>query len=597
MTAETILHRLQNNARTNPNNPAYYEKSNGAWKATSYGEYYNQVRQASRAMLTLGLDVGDIVTILGFNRSEWVIADLAIMQIGGAAAGIYTSNSPGEVQYIAHHCESKLIIAEDMGQYDKLNAEKENLPHLQHIVMMRGAEIADDSKVMSWDDFMAKGDETPEAAVDAALDKLEMDQLATLIYTSGTTGPPKGVMLSHDNLAWTASQSLGLIDATPGDRSLSYLPLSHIAEQMFSIHSPITAGYQIYFAEGVTKIPDNLKEVRPTIFFGVPRVWERFYNGVSAQLASAEGAKAKIAGFARGVGTKVTNLKNEGKSPSGLLALQYNVASKLVLSKVHAALGMDAARVMVTGAAPLPKQILEFFGSLDMRIQEVYGQSEGSGPTTFNQPNRTRFGTVGPNFPGMEVKINDDGEIIGKGRNVFMGYYKNEAATASTLIDGWLYSGDLGEFDKDGFLNITGRKKDIIITSGGKNIAPKNLEAALTSLELVGSAVCIGEQKRFLTALVTLEPEAAQRFADKHGMDVGDVAGSDLIKETLMAEVKEKVNSHFARVEHIRNFVILPNDFSVETGELTPTFKIKRAVVNNKFEKEIEACYEEGQLI
>lgn len=597
MTADTILHRLHENGRKIPNNPALYEKSNGSWQATSWADYVKNVRQAGRAMISLGLDKGDIVTILGFNRPEWVIGDLGIMLIGGAAAGIYTSNSPGEVQYIANHCESKLIIVEDMGQYDKVKAEIDNLPHLQHIIMMRGADVPNDPMVMSWDDFLSQGDEVPESEVDARLNQLEMDQLATLIYTSGTTGPPKGVMLTHENLSWTAKQAGSLISARPSDRSLSYLPLSHIAEQMFSIHSPITAGYQIYFAEGVTKIPDNLKEVRPTVFFGVPRVWERFYSGLQARLGEAEGVKAKLADWSRSVGTKVTDTRNEGKEVGGLLGLQYQVADKLVLSKVKAALGLDEARIMVSGAAPIPKQILDFMGSLDIRILEVYGQSEGSGPTSFNLPTKAKFGSVGPSFPGMEVKIAEDGEIVAKGPNVFKGYFKNDSATQSTLVDGWLQSGDLGKFDSDGFLHITGRKKDIIITSGGKNIAPKNLEAALTSLELIGSAVCIGERKRFLTALLTLQPEAAQRFADANGLNVDDLPNNDLLRETLKGEIESKVNTHFARVEQIRNFVVLPHDFSVETGELTPTFKIKRAVVNKMYESQIDACYEQGQIM
>ena len=601
MSEQTILHKLHDNGRKTPNNPALYEKVNGSWKALNWAEYVQQVRQAGRAMISLGLDKGDIVTILGFNRVEWVVADLAAMLIGGAAAGIYTSNSAGEVQYIADHCESKLIVVENKMQYDKIKEKIDELPHLKHIVLMRGSEVPDDDMVMSWEDFLSQGDEVPESEVDARLNSLEADQLATLIYTSGTTGPPKGVMLTHDNLVFTSGESAKMINANPSDRSLSYLPLSHIAEQMFTIHAPITSGYQIYFAEDPTKDPsvivENIKEVKPTIFFGVPRVWERFYNGLSARLGEAEGIRATLADWSRGVASEVSELRNKGQEPSGLLGLKYSIADRLVLSKVKEALGFDEARVLVSGAAPIPKQILDFMGSLDMRILEVYGQSEDCGPTTFNQPKKAKFGTVGVPFPGMEVKIAEDGEIVARGRNVFKGYFKNQEATDETLIDGWLHSGDLGEFDSEGFLNITGRKKDIIITSGGKNIAPKNIEAALTSLELVGSAVCIGDDRRFITALLTLEEEAAQRFADKHNLSVDELPNNETLRAALQKEITEKVNSEFARVEHVRNFVVLPHEFSVETGELTPTFKIKRAVVNKKYAKEIDAVYEEGQLM
>ncbi len=596
MNTHTIVHRLNNRAASAPNDPAYYEKVNGTWQPTNWQTYNQQVRQAARAMIALGLGSSDIVTILGFNRSEWVVADLAAMAIGAAAAGIYTSNSADEVAYIVRHAESKLVVIEDKSQYDKIVATRDSLPNLKHIVIMRGSEISGDEMVLSWDDFMKLGNDVEDAQVNARMDQLEADQVATLIYTSGTTGPPKGVMLTHDNLAWTSEVAAGIVSMNASDSTLSYLPLSHIAEQMFTIHAPISVGSVVYFAEGPLKVPDNLKEVQPSVVFGVPRVWERFYNGVSAQLAQATGTKAKIANWARGVGTQVVTLRNQGKQPSGLLALQHRLAKKLVFDKVHAALGLSNARILVSGAAPIPKQILEFFATLDLVIQEVYGQSEGSGPTSFNQPGRTRFGSVGPAFPGVDIKIEEDGEIIFKGRNVFAGYYHNEAATNSTLIDGWLYSGDLGKFDDDGYLHITGRKKDIIITSGGKNIAPKNLEAALTTIPLVSSAVCVGEQQRYLIALVTLEAAAAEAFSAEHNIPLDQLHTHPKLRETLDAAIKQNVNSHFAKVEHIRNYVVLPHDFSVETGELTPTFKVKRSVVNDMYESEIVDCYQQGQL-
>jgi long-chain acyl-CoA synthetase len=596
MNTHTIVHRLSNRAASAPSDPAYYEKTNGSWQATNWQTYNQQVRQAARAMIALGLGDSDIVTILGFNRSEWVIADLAAMVIGGAAAGIYTSNSAEEVAYIIRHADSKLVILEDKSQYDKVAATRDTLPNLKHIVLMRGSAVPDDEMVLSWADFMSMGDSIAESEVDARMAQLKADQLATLIYTSGTTGPPKGVMLTHDNLAWTSEVAAQIVGMNASDTNLSYLPLSHIAEQMFTIHAPITVGSAVYFAEGPLKVPDNLKEVQPTIVFGVPRVWERFYNGVSAQLAQATGTKAKIADWARGVGTQVVALRNKGKQPGGLLALQHKLAKRLVFDKVHAALGLSNARVLISGAAPIPKQILEFFATLDLVIQEVYGQSEGSGPTSFNQPGRTLFGSVGPAFPGVDIKIEEDGEIVFKGRNVFAGYYNNESATNATLIDGWLYSGDLGKFDADGYLHITGRKKDLIITSGGKNIAPKNLEAALTTIPLVSSAVCVGEQQRYLIALVTLEAAAAQAYSAENNIPLDQLHIHPKVRETLDAAIKANVNAYFAKVEHIRNYVVLPHDFSVETGELTPTFKIKRAVVNDMYADEIAACYAQGQL-
>lgn len=593
MLEPTILHYLHQNAKSIPDRPAYSYKLNGVWKKVSWRDYNAEVRQAARALVALGFQPGENVCILGFNRPEWVIMDLAGMLAGGAAAGIYTTNSPSEVRYIVDHAESRIILLEDEGQWAKIQAERDNLPRLKHVIMMRGAKTPDDPLVMSWEAFMAKASETPDSEVDSRLAALQPDSLATLIYTSGTTGPPKGVMLSHRNLVWTASAGRDLAQGNTDDSVLSYLPLSHIAEQMFTIHVAIMAGYLVYFAESPLKVPDNLKEVQPTIVFGVPRVWERFYNGVKANIEASTGAKAAIAGWARGVGTRVTNLHNQGKEPTGLLKLQHDLAHKLVFSKVREATGLTRNRVCVSGAAPINPTILEFFGSLGIRILEVYGQSEDCGPTTFNQPNRARFGSVGPILPGVEVKIADDGEILVRGPNVFLGYYKDPKATAETLNDGWLYSGDLGQFDDDGFLYITGRKKEIIITSGGKNIAPKNIEAALTDIPLVGAAMVIGDQRRFLSALLTLEPEAKKRFAAEHNIPPDDVHTHPKTREVIQKAVDE-VNTHFAKVEHVRKFTILPGEFTIDGGELTPTLKLKRRIVSQKYANEIEAMYAEG---
>ncbi len=430
--------------------------------------------------------------------------------------------------------------------------------------------------------------------IDARMDALEQDQLATLIYTSGTTGPPKGVMLSHHNLSSTATNAKGLIDLSPSDRTISYLPLSHIAEQMFSIHAAITAAYQVYYAEYSPQdhLNDNLKEVKPTIFFGVPRIFERFQAGVAAQLSQAEGVRAKLVEWARGVGHEVTMLRNRGQEPGALLALQYRIANALVFSRVKEGLGLSEARHIIVSAAPISEDILHFFASLDLPIMELYGQSEDCGPSTTNRPGAIKIGTVGQAWPGSEVKLAPDGEILVKGPNVFMGYFKDEEATNDTLEDGWLHSGDLGEFDEDGFLKIVGRKKEIIITSGGKNIAPKNIEGALKNLELVSQAVVIGEQRRFLTALLTLDPDAASQFAQEHGLEGQTLHEHPKLREHLQKQIEEKVNSLFARVEHVRDFRVLPRDFTVEEGELTPTLKIKRRVINDHFEDEIESMYE-----
>ncbi|MFO7662898.1 MAG: AMP-binding protein [Chloroflexota bacterium] len=589
---DTIIHRFQKHRRVRPAAPGYYEKIGMAWAPTSWEAYVQQVRQAARAMMALGLKPGDVVCLLGFNRPEWVIGQLAAMMAGGVGAGIYATNSPPEVQYILNHSEAPLIILESEDQWNKIHEVRDQLPHLRHAILMRGTRI-DDPLALDWDSFLARGDEVDEADLDARIDAIHMDQLASLIYTSGTTGPPKAVMLSHQNLASTARTGSELFQLTTSDVLLSYLPLSHIAEQMFTIHTAATIGYAVYFAKSIAKLPDNLREVQPTIFFGVPGVWERFRNRVAERLNESHGARKRIADWAQGVGREVANLKNQGQDPAGRLAVQYKLAERLVFSKVKPLLGFSRTRVAVSGAAPINSEILEFFSGLDVTIYEVYGQSEGCGPTTFNRPGATKLGTTGQVWPGSEVKLDVDGEVLLRGPNVFMGYFKDSSATTNTLLDGWLHSGDLGRFDDDGFLTIVGRKKDIIITSGGKNIAPRNIEAALKMLDLVGEALVIGEGRKYLTALVTLDPEAAVHFAEVNELEGQELHSHPQVLDAIQKGIDESVNPQFARVEQIKKFTVLAQPFSIESGELTPTLKLKRNIIFQQHLDDIERMYAE----
>ncbi len=588
---DTIPARLFHQAATRPDAPAYYVREGGVWKASSWREYANQVRRAGRALMALGLEPGQTTTILGFNRPEWCIFDVATMAAGGAPAGIYTTCSPEEVQYIVNHSESPVCLVENEEQCRKILAKKGEHPKLRHVVTMAGTGTIDDDLVMTWEEFLARADNVPEATLRERTEALEPDGLATLIYTSGTTGPPKAVMLSHRNLAWTANVAIEVVGANASDCSLSYLPLSHIAEQMFSMHLPITTGGSIYFAESIEKVPDNLKEVQPTVFFGVPRIWEKFQAGIAGKLKDAAGLKAALVRWARRVGLAAMKEREAGRPVTGMLAFQHGIADKLIFSKLKPAIGLGRARVCVSGAAPISREILEFFASLDILVLEVYGQSEDTGPTSFNRPDHFRFGTVGPPIPGVEVKIAEDDEILVKGPNVFLGYFKDEAATRETLDEaGYLHSGDLGTVE-NGFLKITGRKKDIIITAGGKNIAPKNIEAALKNHELINEAVVIGDRRKFLSALLTIDPDAGKAWAETHGEDSTRLHESAKIREEIQAYIDD-MNKQFARVEQIKKFTVLPRNFSVEEGELTPTLKVKRNVVNDHFAAEIEAMYE-----
>jgi long-chain acyl-CoA synthetase len=391
-------------------------------------------------------------------------------------------------------------------------------------------------------------------------------------------------MLSHGNLAWTSNTLLDIGGHRSNDVLLSYLPLSHIAEQMCSIHMPATAGHTVYFAESLEKIAENLKDARPTVFFGVPRIWEKFHAVLAGKLAEATGAKKRLVEWARGVCSEVNARRFRGDSLPKLLELQYRLADRLVISKVKQAIGFDRVQELFSGAAPIAADVLEFFASLDLPIKEIYGQSEDCGPTSCNLPGKTKLGTVGPPVPGIEVKIAEDGEILVRGPHVFLGYLKEPEATAETLKDGWLCSGDLGQFDAQGFLSITGRKKEIIITAGGKNIAPKNIEAMIKQSPLVGEAVVIGDRRKYLTALVTLDLDAARKVAPDAAHD------HPQIRSQIQVAIDE-ANKLLARVEQVKKFAILPVAFGIDSGELTPTMKIKRKVIAQKVSREIEAMY------
>lgn len=569
--------------------PGYFVRRAGRWEMTTWGEYAAEVRRAARALVALGLEPGGTTAILGFNRPEWVVFAMATMAGGGAPAGIYTTSSPPEIAYILNHAEATLLLVENEEQWRKIEAVRGELPNLRHVVAMRGATVRD-PLVLSWEDFLARGDDVPAETVDERLAGIEPEGLATLIYTSGTTGPPKAVMLSHAALAWTAEAARSLVQLAENATMLSYLPLSHIAEQMFTIHGPATVGCAVYFAESLERLPDNLREVQPKVFFGVPRVWEKFQVGIAAKLAAASGVKATLARWARNVGALYQARAMQGQQPSAFLTLQYRLADRLVLSKVRQAIGLGDAWMCVSGAAPISRDVLDFLASFGIIVHEVYGQSEDCGPTSFNPPGGVRFGTVGKPVPGVEVRIAEDGEVLVRGPNVFQGYYKDPDATAETLQDGWLHSGDLGRIDADGYLRITGRKKDLIITSGGKNITPSNIEKMLEGIPLVANAVVVGDNRNYLTALMTLDEAALEAFAAEHGLPATDRHRHPAVIAAVQKGVDE-VNGQLARVESIRKFRLLETPFSVADGTLTPTMKVRRQLITRRYAAEIDALY------
>ncbi len=585
----TVISCLRDHAAKHPSGTAYAAKKSGVWVETTWSEFNAQVQQAGRALVALGVPAGGTVGILSFNRPEWTVSCLGAMAAGCVPVGIYQTCAPNQVSYLASHSEMKVLVVENLEQWEKVREVQGELPKLEHVVMMPGIQALEISSVLAWDDFMARGDGVDEAACDERHAALSPEDLAVLIYTSGTTGTPKGVMLSHANLIETARISDSLHRLGTADRTLSYLPLAHIAEQMISIHMAIYSGYEVYYAESLEQLAANLGEVRPTIFFGVPRVWERIHSSVLAKLETASPLRRRLAEWALEIGRQLASRRLRGESILGWLAWRGRLADKLVLGKVRDKLGMGRVKLSSSGAAPIRTDVLEFFASIGVAIYEVYGLSETCGPGTWNHAGLTRLGTVGPVLPEVEMHIAEDGEVLFRGPNVFLGYFKNPEATEEALKDGWFHTGDLGQVDAEGFLTITGRKKELIITSGGKNIAPTGIEAVLKRIDEVGEAVVIGDGRRFLSALITLEEETAARLAREHGIE-GSLHENPMLLESLQRGV-DQVNGTLARVESIRKFRVLPRSFTVEDDELTPTLKLRRKMIEKNWSEVIEEMY------
>ena len=587
---QTVMQLLDVAAATHATLPGLrWKTASGVWRDCSWKEYRVEVRRAARGLIALGLEPKKGVSIIGFNCRQWLIGNLGAIHAGGVPVGIYTTNSPEQCQYIASHSDSNIAIVENLEQLEKFLAIREQLPELRAIVLMNGEH--DDPDVHSWDELLTRGDAVDEAELEARIKDQHPDDVCTLIYTSGTTGNPKGVMLSHDNLTWTSASASSTMAIDPGALLLSYLPLSHIAEQIVSIYVPMQRGCCTCFAESMEKLVDNLKEVRPHIFLGVPRVWEKIQAKMVAVGSKNTGLKKKIGAWARGVGARAIEARERGDAPP----LSYGLANALVFNNVRAALGLDRSLLNITSAAPIAKETLEFFASLGLLINEVYGMSECSGPATTSTPDRFRVGWVGWTLPGAETKIAEDGEVCMRGRHVFKGYYKNPEATAEALDEeGWLHSGDIG-ITQGGCFKITDRKKDLIITAGGENIAPQVLEGKLKNIAWVSQAVVVGDRRKHLSALLTLDEEKLDEILKLSGStaEILDEAAADPKVEAWLLGLVEAINKDLARVQQIKKIKILPRDLSIEGGELTPTMKVKRRVVNDKYKTEIEAFYAE----
>lgn len=586
--SRTVIEVFEETAARRGDAPALKTPVNGVWEALSWTEYRRNVRRTARALMALGLESGDGLALLSDNSVEWVTTYLAAVAAGAVPAGLYLTSSAEQVAYILDHADATVVLVDTAEQLDKLLSVREQLPKVKVIVTTRCR--SDAEGVMHFDDLAEHAERTDEADLQARIDALDPDALAGLIYTSGTTGNPKGVMLSHRNLTWTGDKAREVVGIKPGMDVISYLPLCHIAEQNVTIHVAIASGLTVWFAQSLDALGENLKDVRPHMFVAVPRVWEKMQSKLEVGLGEATGVKKALINWARGLGLKAARSEYGG----GGKPLLYPIADRLIFSKLKAALGLDRSIYQMTGAAPISQSTLDFFASLGLMIYEVYGQSESTGAGTISLPGVVRPGSIGRPLDGTEVRIAEDSEILLRGPHVAMGYYKNPEATAETIdADGWLHTGDIGHIDPDGFVHITDRKKELIITAGGENISPQALETQLNTIVGVSQVAVIGDKRRYLTALFTLDPETlpeAARAAGSKATTPAEAAKCATFRQWFDDQVAT-VNKHFARVQTIKKYTLLDADFTVESGELTPTMKKKRRVIHDRFSREIEAMY------
>jgi long-chain acyl-CoA synthetase len=566
--------------------PAVRFKEGDGWVDRSFAEVRDLVRPLALGLVALGVEKGDRVSILGNTRPEWTYWDFAALSIGATVVPIYQTNSPDECGYVLENSDAKVVVVEDEEQLIKVREVRDRLPALEHVVLMTGE--ADDA--LSAAAISAKGAAADPDSWRARYEAVTPADICTFIYTSGTTGPPKGCIISHGNYRAMLDMVNGVNVIEPEDLTYLYLPLAHSFALLIQLGS-FDLGTTIAYWEGdPQKILPNLGELKPSYFPSVPRIFEKIYTAATSGMEKAGGVKKAIFDWSLKVGGKMREAERSGRKPGFLLQKQYDFADKQVLSKIRGLFG-GRLRLAVSGAAPINPEILRFFDSAGVLVVEGWGMTETSTAATVATPDDFKIGTIGKPFPGCEVRIADDGEILVKGANVFQGYHKNPEATAETIVDDWLHTGDIGEIDSEGFIKITGRKKDIIITAGGKNITPANLEAEIKQHPLVSQCVVVGDRRPYLVALVTLDPEEATTYAKEHDLpDPAALASNPEVKASIEAHVEE-INKKFARVEQVKKISILPRDLTQESGELTPTLKVKRAVVAEKNEGAIEELY------
>lgn len=577
---------------------ALREKVKGIWRTISWAEYGERAMHVGLGLHALGLRRGEGAAILSRNGPEWVFSDMGIIGAGGVSVGVYETSAAAQVAYILNDAQARFIFVENDEQLDKVLAVRAECPNLARVIVydMKGLRDLCDPLVLSFADLCEAGrriaGEQPGLWAELN-DVAAPDDLALLIYTSGTTGPPKGAMISHRNVAFAVANVPDVFPVDGRDDHLSFLPACHVFERLFGVWLPIAHGMTVSFAEDLDTVPENLREVQPTIFAAVPRVWEKFYSSITLAVRDATPLQRWAYGRALALARPMADRLLAGEQPSLAQRLGYGLAYLLVLKNVRRMIGIDRCRICLSSAAPISPELLRWYRTLGINIVEGYGMTETTGAITVNPPQRFKLGSVGRPLPDTSVRIGDDGELMVRGGHVFQGYLNQPAKTAEVMADGWFRTGDVGSIDADGFVRVTDRLKDVIITAAGKNITPSEIENELKFSPYISDAVVVGDRRPFLSCLVMIDADNVARFAQENRVPFTNYASltqAEAVVELIGQQI-EAVNRKFARVETIRAFRLIDKLLSPEDEELTPTMKLKRGLVNSRYASLIETMY------
>ncbi len=600
-SAKTLVQLLQDRAKE-PSKVAARQKKGGVWQDVTWGQVLEDVKKTSAGLIALGVKPGDKVAIFGATTLQWVVCDLAISAAQAVTVPIYASNTPDEVKYILENSESVVCLVDNdekegkqPGRLSRVRQRIAQLPNIRNVIVMEGA--AGGEREVTLADVVSRGGDT--SGFEARAATIRTDDAACFIYTSGTTGNPKGVILTHGNWAYEAEAVRQIRLIEPTDSVLLFLPLAHSFAQVIKA-AWLGMGFQMVFAESVDKLLANLAETHPTILPAVPRVFEKVYNNVVANGSSAPGLKGKLFRWAFSLFDEYVEAKNAGREYS---SLGFTLAQKLVFKKVNATLNERLGgnmRLFISGGAPLSRKIAYFFDLVGFKVLEGYGLTETSAATTVNRPEKIKIGTVGAPLPGTEIRIAADGEIMMRGPGVMKGYFKNDAATAEVLeADGWFHSGDIGEVDSDGYVKITDRKKDIIVTAGGKNVAPQNIENSLKTHPIISTAMVYGDKRKYLSALICVSEETARKLLQDSGATVPssykELANAPAVQQAVQKAI-DSVNAEQPSYATLKRFALMDHEFTQDTGELTPTLKVKRKFATQKYQSILDGLYDNEKV-